>query len=133
MKRNNRLIANIVEIIIGVILTACGFVGIVDEYWSGMGTALIIVGALMLVRQIRYRTNETYKENVDIAANDERYKYLSIKAWSWAGYLFVMIGALGSIIFRIVGRDQLSQFAGLCVCLIMVLYWISYLVLRKKY
>lgn len=133
MKKNKRLVANIAEIMIGIVLVVCGYAGIVDAYWSGMGTALIIVGGLMLIRQIRYRTNETYKENVDIEVNDERNRYLRARAWSWAGYFFVLIAALASIILKIVGFDQLSQFAGFGVCLIMILYWISYLVLKRKY
>lgn len=133
MKLNKRLIANIAEILIGVALIVCGNAGIIDEFWSGMGTALVIVGALMLVRQIRYSTNETYKENVDVEVNDERNKYLRIKAWSWAGYLFVLIGAFGAIILKIVGLDQYVSFASGSVCLIMVLYWISYWILSRKY
>ena len=133
MKKNQRLIANIFEIVIGIVLTVCGYAGIIDEYRSGMGTALVIVGVLMLARQIRYRTNETYKENMDVEVNDERNKFLRIKAWSWAGYLFVMLGAFGSIIFKIIHKDSLSMFSGCSVCLIMVLYWLSYLVLKRKY
>ena len=57
MKFNKRLIANITEIVVGVILTVCGAVGILDSYWSGMGTALIVVGGLMMIRQVRYSTN----------------------------------------------------------------------------
>ena len=133
MKNNKRLIANILELIVGVILSACGYAGIIDEYWSGMGTALVIVASLMLVRQIRYKTNTSYKEEVDVNVNDERNKYLRMKAWSWAGYFFVLISALGSIIFKILGNDQYSQFAGGCVCLIIVLYWVSFLILKRKY
>ena len=91
MKKNKRLISNVLEIAIGIVLAVCGYAGIIDEYWSGMGTALVIVGVLMLVRQIRYRTDETYKENVDVEVNDERNQYLRIKAWAWAGYLFVFV------------------------------------------
>ena len=131
--KNKRLISIILEIAIGIVLTVCGYAGVIDEYWSGMGTALVIVGALMLVRQIRYRLDETYKENVDVEVNDERNQYIRIKAWSWAGYFFVMAGAFGSIIFKILHQDSLSMFAGCSVCLIMVLYWISYLILKKKY
>lgn len=131
--KNKRLISIILEIAIGIVLTVCGYAGVIDAYWSGMGTALVIVGALMLVRQIRYRIDETYKENVDVEVNDERNQYIRIKAWSWAGYFFVMAGAFGSIIFKILHQDSLSMFAGCSVCLIMVLYWISYLILKKKY
>lgn len=133
MKFNKRLIANITEIIIGVILTICGATGILDSYWSGMGTALIVVGGLMMIRQVRYSTNAEYKESVDVEIQDERNKFLRVKAWSWAGYFAVLIGAVASIVLRILGQNQLSQFAGLSVCLLMVLYWASYFILRKKY
>lgn len=133
MNNNKRLISNIAEIAIGIVLAACGHAGVIDEYWSGMGTALVIVGGIMLFRQIRYRTNVEYKSEVDVQVNDERNKYLHMKAWSWAGYFFVLIAAAASIILKIIGLDQLSQFSGLCVCLLMILYWISYLVLSKRH
>lgn len=133
MKFNKRLIANITEIVVGVILAVCGAVGILDSYWSGMGTALIVVGGLMMIRQVRYSTNAAYKESVDVEIQDERNKFLRIKAWSWAGYFSVLIGAVASIVLKILGQDQLSQFTGFSVCLLMVLYWVSYLILKKKY
>lgn len=133
MNKNKRLIANIVEIVLGLILVVCGHYGIIDEYWSGMGTALLFVGFIMVVRQVRYKTNEEYKEKVDIEVNDERNKYLHMKAWSWAGYLFVLICAVCSIVFRILDMDTYSIFAGLAVCLIIAVYWISYLILKRKY
>ena len=133
MKFNKRLIANITEIVIGIILVICGAVGILDSYWSGMGSALIIVGGLMMIRQIRYSINDKYKESVDVEIQDERNKFLRVKAWSWAGYFSVLIGAVASIVLRILGQNQLSQFAGLSVCLLMVLYWASYFILKKKY
>lgn len=133
MKNNKRLISNIAEIAIGIVLAACGYAGMIDEYWSGMGTALVIVGGIMLVRQIRYRTNAEYKSEVDVQVNDERNQYLRNKAWSWAGYIFVLIAAVASIILKIIGLDQFSQFSGFCVCLLMILYWISYLVLSKRH
>jgi drug/metabolite transporter (DMT)-like permease len=133
MKFNKRLIANITEIVIGVILTICGATGLLDSYWSGMGTALIVVGGLMMIRQVRYSTNAEYKESVDVEIQDERNKFLRVKAWSWAGYFAVLIGAVASIVLRILGQNQLSQFAGLSVCVLMVLYWASYFILKKKY
>ena len=128
-----RMIASIIEIAIGIFLVVCGVTGIVDEYWNGMGTALIVVGAIWRVRNIRYKTNVTYRENVDVAVNDERNKYLSTKAWSWAGYFLVMIAAVASVALKIAGFDGYSIMAGGSVCLIVVLYWLSWLFLRKKY
>ena len=128
-----RMIASIVEIGLGIGLMICCLQGILDEYWSGMGGALIGVGIVQLVRNIRYQTDPNYRENVDVQAGDERNKYLSMKAWSWAGFYYVMIAAVGSIVLKITGYDQYSVMAGGTVCLIALLYWVSYLFLRKKY
>lgn len=133
MKNHKRLIANIVEIAIGIILSVLGYMGMIDEYWTGMGTALIVVGIIFMIRQIRYQTNAEYKDSVDVEVNDERNRYLRLKAWAWAGYMLVLICAFASIIFKLLGNDQLSVMSGGCVCLLIVLYWGSYLILRKKY
>ena len=133
MKNHKRLIANLLEVIVGLILVLCSYLGLVDEYWSGMGTALIFVGIIMLLRLLRYRTNSEYKEKVDIEIKDERNSYLRVKAWASAGYLFAIIGAVASIAFKIMGYDAYSILSGGAVCLIMVLYWISYYVLKRKY
>ena len=128
-----RMIANIVEIGLGTGLMICGMEGILDSYWSGMGGALIGMGIVQLIRSIRYQTDQDYRENVDVEAADERNKYLGMKAWSWAGFSFMMIAAVGSIVLKIAGYDLYSVMAGGSVVLIALLYWVSYLFLRKKY
>ena len=128
-----RLIASIVEIVLGIILWICGVIGLLDSYWSGMGAGLIGVGIVFLIRQIRYNTNAEYKENYDTEANDERNRFIAMKAWSWAGYLFVMIAAVASIVFKLLGREDLMMFCSMSVCLVIVLYWICYMVLKRKY
>ena len=130
---NKRMIVAAGWIVLGVVLTVCNFMGAVDEYWSGMGASLIVVGALQLFRQIKYKTNSEYRESVDVGVKDERNKFISMKAWAWAGYFFVLIAAVASIALRIGGRDELSVMASCGACLIMVLYWLSWLWLRKKY
>ena len=132
MKSNKRFIASIIEIVVGLGLLL-RFFDVIDDFWSGMGAALIVVGVLQLIRHIRYKTNEDYKETVDVAVSDERNKFLSMKAWSWAGYLFVMIAAVAAIVLKICGLDEYVFFASGSVCLIMILYWVSYMIVRKKY
>lgn len=131
--KKERLIASILEIIVGAALLICSMFELVDEFWSGMGTSLLIIGIIFLIRNIKYKTNEEYREKIDIESNDERNKYISLKAWAWAGYLFVMLGAVGAIVFKLIGKEDLMMMASLSVCLIMVFYWISYTFLKKKY
>lgn len=133
MKNNWKIVISIFWIIHGAVLFGCQFAGLGDEYWSGMGGAFIGVGVLQLIRQIRYKTDVAYRERVHVENSDERNRFLVNKAWAWAGYWYVMIAAGVSIIAKLLGYDQLSIMAGISICLIIVLYWLSYLFLRKKY
>ena len=131
--KQRRILASVIKIVFGIILSACGFTGVVDEFWSGMGIAFVIIGVLQLIRQIRYLSNEEYKETVDIAAKDERNKYLAIKAWSWAGYCFVIIAAVATILLKLAGMEDFMMLTSGSVCLMLLLYWGSYMILRRKY
>ncbi len=133
MKTNRRVFLSIVWILLGVGLTIAGFVTQIDEFWSGLGTGFIFVGILQLIRWGRYFHNPEYREKAEVEAKDERNRYLAAKAWSWAGYLFVLISAAACIILRILGQHQLSLVASGAMCLILVLYWSSYFILRRKY
>ena len=64
---------------------------------------------------------------------DERNRFIRNKAWAWAGYLFVIITAVAVIVLHAMGQEQLGRMAACAECLLLVLYWISYLILRKKY
>ena len=131
--RKVRLIASVLEVIIGITLLICSFLNLVDDFWSGFGVSFIIIGALFLFRNVRYYTNKEYQQEIDIQTDDERNKYLSLKAWSWAGYLFVIIAAVGTIGFKFADKEELMMLCSGAVCLMVFLYWISYVILRKKY
>ena len=130
---NRRLALGIVYIIVGVLLSVLSFVSIVDEWWQSFGVAIFIVGIVDIIRYIKYRHNVEYKEKVDLSSSDERNRFLSMKAWSWAGYMFVIISGIGVIGFQIAGLTVWSIACSYCVCLIMILYWISYTILKRKY
>ena len=123
----------IVLLVAGLVLIGLGFAEIVDEFWSGMGSALLVIGVIRLLRYYRLKKNDAYREKMETAVTDERNQFIRMKAWSWAGYLFIIVTALGTIIFRILGQDLLSQVASGAVCLMLVLYWVSFFVLKKKY
>ena len=137
MKQNRnvryRWILAVIYGVIGVSLVVCNLLHMVDDYWSGMGAALLAISVLQVIRLIRYNTSDKYKEATDTAVNDERNRFLSTKAWSWAGYLYVMIAAVASIVFKLLNQEILMFAASGSVCLILILYWLSYLIVRKKY
>lgn len=128
-----RIVIQILEIAAGIILLGLGIAGKVDEFWSGMGGALIGVGAMRLVQMVRYQNNEAYRENVDTERSDERNRFLQMKSWQMAAGWFTMIAAVGTFVFKFAGKEDLMMLCSGAVCLLLVLYWICFLYLKKKY
>ncbi len=133
MKIGRRIIMYILWIILGVTLLVLNIAQKLDNFWSGMGTSLIVISVFQLVRLYRLRKDDKYRQTVEIETTDERNRFIRNKAWAWAGYLFILIVSVLVIVLKVVGQDYLSIIASFCVCLMLVLYWISYLILQKKY
>lgn len=123
------MVVNIVFIILGITLNVLN----IDPFWTGMGSSLIVIGCINLLRSYRLNKNEAYREKMEVELSDERNRFIRNKAWAWSGYLFVMIAAVLSIVFRIIGFNHLSIASGFAVLIVIVLFWISYYVLGKKY
>ena len=130
---NKKFFLSLFWLVLGVVLIVLEIIGRIDGFWSGMGAALIGVAIVQIIRYARYKKDDSYKEKVDTAGRDERTRFISNKAWAWAGYCFVMICAVGVIALRIAGKEMLSVACGWAVCLMLVLYWVCYLILSKKY
>ena len=133
MKYGKKIYWSIAWFVIGAALMALSLSGIFDEFWNGMGSGLVAVSVLQLIRHMRYRTDDEYREKMDVEMNDERNKYISTKAWAWAGYLFVFIMAVGTIVSKALGHDEVMMLTSGGMCLLVFLYWVSYLILRRKY
>ena len=133
MKHIKPISLSIFWVVLGAVLVVCHLTKLIEDYWFSMGIAFIIVGILQIIRHIRYKTDSEYRENRDVATHDERNKFIANKAWAWAGYFYVIIAAVGSIVCKVLGREDLMMFCSYSVCFIMVLYWLSWLWLRRKY
>ena len=128
-----RITIQIIEILAGMVLLGLGVAGRVDEFWSGMGGALIGVGAMRMTQMIRYQKNEEYRENVNTQRNDERNRFLHMKAWQLTAGWYTVIAAIATFIFKFAGREDLMMLCSFSVCLMIAMYWVIYLYLRKKY
>ena len=133
MKYGKKIYLSIFWMVLGGALIGCELAGLLSEVWSGMGGGFLIIGAWQVYRQLKYRRNEAYREKVDIAMQDERNRFIRGKAWAWAGYLFVIIAAVGSLILRFAGKGELADMAACGMALLVFLYWGSYMMLSRKY
>jgi type II secretory pathway component PulM len=56
-----------------------------------------------------------------------------MKAWQLTAGWFTMIAAIATFIFKFAGREDLMMLCSGGICLMVTLYWVIYLCLRKKY
>ena len=136
--KNRDLVLSVIYIVLGIALFVASQItdlgdSTIAQILPGMGGALIAIGAIRLYRGIRLEKDAAYRENFEVETHDERNQWLRMKAWSWAGYLFVMIAACATLVFAIIDKKVLMMAASYSVCIMILLYWICYLIVRRKY
>ena len=131
---NKKLALSIFWVILGAVLLGLSTAGVLDStMYGGMGGGLIAVGALQIARNLKYKKDPEYREKIDTEENDERNRFLRMKSWSWAGYIVILVECIGVIVAMIMGERTVQLVLSYSVCLILCVYWISYLVLSRKY
>lgn len=134
MKYENKIYLSLLWIFLGLALIVCSAAGILrNDMWEGIGYGWLACGIFQTVKQIRYRRDKNYRERYDIALCDERNKFISLKAWAWAGYGFVLAAGAAAVVCLCMGMRESARIASGALCLIICLYWISYIILKKKY
>lgn len=132
MNVRRNFILNSMWIVFGASLIAATKLAGLDDIFLGFGGGLLGVGIIQLIRTIKYTRNREFRENYDIAVKDERNNYIRLKAWAWAGYLFVITCALITIAAMCMSKSFIMQASSYAICLILIFYWISYIIIRKK-
>ena len=131
---NRRLALSIFWVIVGAVLVVLSLTEVLDSsVYAGMGGALMAVGCLQAIRNVKYRKNPEFREKVDIELSDERSKYLRMKSWAWTGYIVVLVQAIGVIVALVLGNETVQLVLAYSVCLILAVYWVVYMILNKKY
>ncbi|MBO6269204.1 MAG: hypothetical protein J6N19_08720 [Clostridium sp.] len=134
MNNNKRLVLSIFWIVLGITLMILSIAEVLDDsVYSGMGGALTAVGALQLMRNLKYRRDPEYREKIDTELSDERNRFLQMKSWSWAGYIAVMVQAVASVAAYFMGQRTVQLVLWYSICLLVLAYWISWMILSRKY
>ena len=134
MNNNKRLVLSIFWIVLGITLIILSIAEVLDDsVYSGMGGALTAVGALQLMRNLKYRRDPEYREKIDTELGDERNRFLQMKSWSWAGYIAVMVQAAASVAAYFMGQRTVQLVLWYSICLLGLAYWVSWMILSRKY
>ncbi|MBR1408128.1 MAG: hypothetical protein IJ573_04425 [Clostridia bacterium] len=130
---NKRLTLSVFWVLLGTALTVLSAKEVLDSQYSSMGTVFIVIGAMQVIRNIRYRKDPEYRERINTEFSDERNSFIRMKSWSWAGYIVVLVEGAGAVVAMILGERTVQLVLSYSVCLILCVYWIAYLVLSRKY
>ena len=133
MKFNRNMWMYLIFAIVGAVLLTLADLKMINEFWGFIGVVLFVAGALRLVRTIRLNRNEEYREKMEVAETDERLRFIRNKAWAWAGYLFIMCSAVAVITLKILGQDLIAMVICFAMCGMLVLYWVTFFILSRKY
>ena len=134
MYNDKRLALSIFWVILGAVLLVLSVTEVLaSPRYAGMGAALIVVGALQIARHIRYRQDPAYREKIDTEMSDERNRFLRMKSWSWAGYTAVLVEGIGAVVAAVRGEETVQLVLSYSVCLLVGAYYVSYLILSRKY
>ncbi|NLK38516.1 MAG: hypothetical protein GX299_10640 [Epulopiscium sp.] len=105
----------------------------IDTFWSGLGVGFVIISVIRLIQLYRYQNDNDYAEKINIQNSDERNKFIADKARSMTFYYSILIAAILTIVLRVLGYYQESSILGYTICIQLVIYWLSYLWLKRKY
>ena len=64
---------------------------------------------------------------------ERRMRAMAIVKKILRGMLTVLIAAVSTIVLKLLGQDLLAIAAGCAVSVLVLLYWVCYMVLKKKY
>ena len=120
-------------ILLGVLLCVllCGL-ALKNEYISVLGAALITVGALQMVRYFRITRSEESVRSREIKEKDERNVSIAHRAKSMAFSMYILLACAASIVLGIMGRAQIAQVLSGNVCVMLLIYLLSYVIIRNK-
>ena len=133
-KLKQRLYVGLFYLVLGLILILAGiWICSENSFVVSFGVAMLVMGLSRILRYRKIIQDEKYMRKQELMEKDERLLMLSERAKSWVFSFSVMLAGLTVIILSLLGyNDQALPFAWY-VCGMVVLYWIFWFILGKKY
>lgn len=117
----------------GVLFLSSEILEEIDSFWGGLGIALSILAILRLLQLTRIKTSEEYAKKWVISNKDERNIYISNEARAKTFLYTVIIEAILIIIFTALNMTDYIRVLSCVLVGQIVIYWLLFLILRKKY
>ena len=133
-KMKHRLWIAISYIALGLILVIADAVNHFENYFfSSFGFALVIMGILRIIRHRKIMRDDQSLRKQELAESDERIRMIAEKARSWAFSFSILIAGMIVIVLSLLGQHDTAQPMAWYSCVMITLYWVFYLIAKRKY
>ncbi|MBQ5369200.1 MAG: hypothetical protein IIU56_03185 [Peptococcaceae bacterium] len=133
-KLKKRILTARIFLIAGPLLMAVSIWRNLDnEFFFAWGTALMVIGIVRLRQYRKLMASPEAMRAQEVAETDERNVMLANKAKSYAFFWYVLICSVAVIVLEFMNQVQIATSLAFSVCFLILLYWVCYYVLRRKY
>ena len=138
MKYKNRVKTRIYTmaayIVIGAVMCALKLSGTVENnYLWTWGIALVVCGAVHLIRNVRIIRDPERMQAIEIVEKDERNIMLYEKARSLAFAVYIMAAGIAAIVMFLLNMEFAGQLLAYTVCGFLLIYLVCYAIIKRKY
>ncbi|MEE1075818.1 MAG: DUF6442 family protein [Acutalibacteraceae bacterium] len=128
-----RLFFAIGYIALGLIMIALfNIIKTENTFLSSFGFALIIVGIAKVRNYFLITKNDETLKKQQIAENDERNISIANKAKSISFIIYIILVCVSIIVLNLLNQVKLATILSVSVCVLVLIYWISYWIISKK-
>ena len=105
----------------------------VNDLLSAVGIGLMAAGAMQLGRNIHLLRNPEKLHDREIAEKDERNIALMEKARSLSFAVYITLAAIAVIVLYVFNFDLAGEVVAFSICAFCLIYWICYMIIKRKY
>ena len=132
-KIKTRIYTGVLYLIVGAAMIVTYAVKSGNEFLCSFGGALVLMGIVQILKHKRLLKNGDALEKRRIAETDERNIMLSHKAKSLAFSLYIFLSGCAVIVLQFLNMEEKALPLAYSVCALLILYFVCYYILNKKY
>lgn len=128
-----RLAVAIIYMVLGLtMIVVFNVINTDNSFLSSFGLVLVVIGLVRLRNYFLITRSEESIKKQQIAESDERNIAIAHKAKSIAFMICTMLFCVAVIVLQLLEKSQLAMIVSGMVCAMLVIYWITYWIIRKR-
>lgn len=129
-----RLYLNIVYMIIGAALICIGLLKINEnEMLFAFGIAFLASSIVRIIQYFKISKSEERLRNLEVKEKDERNVLIWTKAKSMTFNIYIMLSGAAIVALYLLNMEFIAQIVAYNICIFVVIYYVCYLIMNKKY